>query len=476
MAKSVASSAGAPRLNVLIVDDEKNIRSVLVACLESAGCRVVEAASCASARSAVDRSVFDLAFLDLRVGEENGLELLPWLLAQSPSTDVVIITAFATISTAVDAIQKGARDYLPKPFTPAQIRHIVDRVAKQRELEREVLALRSQVDHGGGSDVELTSEAASMRQLYDLLAKAAMHDVPVLLRGENGTGKSVLARRLHQLSARHERPFVVVNCPTLSEELLASELFGHAKGAFTGAVRDQAGRVEAAEGGTLFLDEVAELPPALQAKLLRFVQDHEFERLGESQTRYADVRIVAATNRDLEAEVKAGRFREDLLYRLNAFEVVVPPLRERREDIVSLARRFIAALGAKRRSASGAATAGGGATASGGARPSLELTPEAEAALLRYDWPGNVRELRNAIERAVIIAGGVRVGPEALPERIAGQKREIPTVGGNFTIDEIEREHIARVLDRSATLEEGARILGIDTSTLWRRRKKYEGS
>jgi NtrC-family two-component system response regulator AlgB len=462
MPKSTAPSASAPRLNVLVVDDEKNIRATLVACLESAGCRAVEASNSANARSAVERALFDLAFLDLRLGEEDGLELLPWLLARSPGMDVVVVTAFATISTAVDAIQKGARDYLPKPFTPAQIRHIVDRVAKQRDLEREVVALRSQLDHGP-PEVELRSEAPAMRQLFDLIASAAAHDVPVLLRGENGTGKSVLARRLHQLSDRRERPFVVVNCPTLSEELLASELFGHAKGAFTGAVRDQAGRVEAAERGTLFLDEVAELPPALQAKLLRFVQDHEFERLGESQTRYADVRIVAATNRDLDAEVKAGRFREDLLYRLNTFEVPVPALRERKEDIVPLARRFVAFFGAKK--------SRGGESAP---RTTLELAPETEAALARYEWPGNVRELRNAVERAVIIARGVRIGPEALPQRIAGATREVPSVGGNFTIDEIEREHIARVLDRSATLEEGARVLGIDTSTLWRKRKKLD--
>jgi NtrC-family two-component system response regulator AlgB len=383
MPKSFASSASGPRLNVLVVDDEKNIRTTLVACLESVACRTTEAANSASARSAVDRAVFDLVFLDLRLGEENGLDLLPPILASSPKTEVVIVTAFATISTAVDAIQKGARDYLPKPFTPAQIRHIVDRVAKQRALEREVEVLRSQVDHGG-PEVEFHSDAPVMRQVFDLLAKAAGHDVPVMLRGENGTGKSVLARRLHLQSERRERPFVVVNCPTLSEELLASELFGHAKGAFTGAVRDQAGRVEAAEGGTLFLDEIAELPPALQAKLLRFVQDHEFERLGETQTRYADVRIVAATNRDLDAEVKAGRFREDLLYRLNTIEVLVPPLRERREDIVPLARRFAAFFGAKK---------GRGDLA----RQIPELTPEAEAVLSRYDWPGNVRELRYSI-------------------------------------------------------------------------------
>jgi NtrC-family two-component system response regulator AlgB len=288
--------------------------------------------------------------------------------------------------------------------------------------------------------------------------------VPVLLRGENGTGKSTLARRLHQLSARRDRPFVVVNCPTLSEELLASELFGHARGAFTGAVRDQAGRVEAAAGGTLFLDEIAELPPALQAKLLRFVQDKEFERIGENQTRRADVRIVAASNRDLDAEVKAGRFREDLLYRLNTFELEVPPLRDRREDVVPLARRFLAFFGRKTVRRPGE-----------GVRPAPELTAEAEAALVRHEWPGNVRELRNAIERAAIVSAGVRIGPEALPERLAAAVRtDAPYVGGDFTLEEIERAHMMRVLDRTATLEEGARVLGIDTSTLWRKRKKLD--
>ncbi|HEY1584349.1 MAG TPA: sigma 54-interacting transcriptional regulator, partial [Polyangia bacterium] len=207
--------------------------------------------------------------------------------------------------------------------------------------------------------------------------------------------------------------------------------------------------------GTLFLDEIAELPPALQAKLLRFVQDHEFERIGENQTRRADVRIVAATNRDLDDEVKAGRFRQDLLYRLNTFELVVPPLRERREDIVAMARRFVAFFGKKTRA---------------------QLTTEAEAALMRYDWPGNVRELRNAIERAAIISGGAVIGLSALPERIAGEKRDRPYVGGDFSLDDIEREHMTRVLERAATLEEGARILGIDTSTLWRKRKKLEES
>jgi NtrC-family two-component system response regulator AlgB len=452
MAKSGGASDAGSLLNVLVVDDEKNIRSVLVACLESARCRVVAAANLTTARAALAASHFDLAFLDLRLGDENGLDLLAEVLARNAGADVVVITAYATIATAVDAIQRGARDYLQKPFTPEQIRHVVERVRTRRTLERQVVALTSQLDELEPA-LELETRSPAMKQLLELIGKAAHHDVPVLLRGENGTGKSLLARRIHQLSDRRDKPFVVVNCPTLSEELLASELFGHAKGAFTGAVRDQAGRVEAAEDGTLFLDEIAELPPTLQAKLLRFVQDKEFERIGESQTRRADVRIVAATNRDLDAEVAAGHFRQDLLYRLNTFEVTVPALRQRREDLVVLARRFLAFFGRGK---------------------SYELTPEAEAALNTYDWPGNVRELRNALERAVIVSGGVRIAPESLPARLLGAQKGQVYVGGDFTLEAIEREHMRRVLDRAATQEEAARILGIDISTVWRKRKKLE--
>jgi NtrC-family two-component system response regulator AlgB len=281
----------------------------------------------------------------------------------------------------------------------------------------------------------------------------------VLLRGENGTGKGVLARALHAFGPRRERPFVVVNCPTLSAELLASELFGHARGSFTGAVRDQPGRVEAAEGGTLFLDEIAELPPALQAKLLRFLQERQFERVGEVRTRTADVRVVAATNRELEKEVAEGRFREDLLYRLNVLELTVPPLRERREDLPELAQALVAFA----------------ARSFGRAAPSIG--EEALAALAAHPWPGNVRELKNVLERALILGKGPELLAAHLPERFAGRagQNAQPGPGADCTLEELERAHLKSVLARAATQEEAARILGIDASTLWRKRKKLEG-
>ena len=441
---------------VLIADDERNIRRTLAVVLESLGCAVVEAGSAATALETARREPLDLAFVDLRLGAESGMELIPQLLAERPGLDVVVITAYATFETAVEAIRRGARDYLPKPFTPAQVRHVVEQRRAQRGLALRVSELESRLADAVPG-VEPGAESAAMRAVVELLAKAAAHDVPVLLRGESGTGKSVLARSLHELSPRRERPFAVVNCPTLSEELLASELFGHARGAFTGAVRDQPGRVEAAEGGTLFLDEVGEIPPTLQAKLLRFLQDKEFERVGETRTRTADVRIAAATNRALDEDVKSGRFREDLLFRLNVVELTVPPLRERTEEILPLARRFLAFFARVAR------------------KPAPELTREAEQALLAYAWPGNVRELRNAIERAVILSGAQVLTPQAFPGRIAGQEASGPQLGGDFTLEQVEREHILRVLAHHSGQDEAARVLGIDPSTLWRKRKKYEG-
>jgi NtrC-family two-component system response regulator AlgB len=441
---------------VLIVDDEKNIRSTLTVCLEGLGCEVAGAASAEAALTLAERARFDVVFLDLRLGDDSGLDLIPALLAANPGADVLVITAYATIDTAVEAIRRGARDYLPKPFTPAQIRHALERFTRGRAVERRLAELERRIADAV-PEADLDTDSPRMRAVLDTVARAAASEATILLRGESGTGKGLLARAIHAQSPRVEQPFVTVNCPTLSEELLASELFGHAKGAFTGAVRDQPGRVEAAEGGTLFLDEIGEISIGLQAKLLRFLQERCFERVGETRTRRADVRVVAATNRDIERDVKEGRFREDLLFRLNVIEVRVPPLRERPEDVLRLARRFLAFF------------------ARAAARPAPELAPEAREAVLAHPWPGNLRELRNAMERAVILWPAQVLGLEALPEAVAAHASRLPRLGGDYTIDEVEREHVLRVLARAPTQEDAARILGIDVSTLWRWRKKYEG-
>jgi NtrC-family two-component system response regulator AlgB len=294
-----------------------------------------------------------------------------------------------------------------------------------------------------------------MRAALDAARRAAVSDATVLLRGENGTGKTVLARMIHQMSKRQQGPFVVVNCPSLPEDLLMSELFGHVQGAFTGALHNRSGRAEMAESGTLFLDEIGEIQPKLQSKLLRFLQERVFERVGDSRSLKADVRVLAATSRNLEAGVREGRFREDLLFRLNVVEILLPPVRERGEDILPLAQGFLTLFARLAR------------------RPALALSPAAERLLRGYAWPGNVRELRNAIERAVILWPGQTLEPAAFPERIGSRGGDGPRLGGWHTLEVIEREHIERVIEQIPNLEEAARILGIDDSTLWRKRKKF---
>ncbi len=444
-----------PKLRVLVIDDEKNIRSTLTVCLVGLGCEVSSVGSSQGAMNQIEHRAFEAAFVDLKLGGESGLDLIPRLLGENPNLTIVLMTAYATVETAVEAIRRGAWDYLQKPFTPGQIQHLIDKIVGERALWQRVADLESRIDDPA-PEADLVTQSPAMRAVLEMAARAAAADASVLFRGESGTGKGVLARFLHDQSGRRGHPFVVTNCPTLSEDLMASELFGHARGAFTGAVRDQQGRVEAAEGGTLFLDEIGEIPPSIQTKLLRFLQDRDFERLGENRTRHADVRVIAATNRDLEAGVKDGVFREDLLYRLNVIEIHVPALRERREDILPLARRFLFSLTRKSH------------------RSAPELSRAAGEALLSYDWPGNVRELRNAIERAVILWPAQVIEPAAFPDRLAAAPASAPHVGGAFTLDEIEREHILRVLAGSQRLEEAAHILGVDSSTLWRKRKKYD--
>jgi NtrC-family two-component system response regulator AlgB len=306
----------------------------------------------------------------------------------------------------------------------------------------------------GGPEASLETENPAMKRVIELARQLAASDTTVLIRGESGTGKGVLAKAIHLWSSRAANPFATVSCPALSPQLLESELFGHVKGAFTGAIRDNPGRLAACDGGTMLLDEIGDLPLPLQPKLLRFVQDREYERVGEAKTRRADVRILAATNVDLEEAVRVGKFREDLLYRIKVVQIDLPPLRDRAEDIASLAERFVAELRK--------------------GKPVIGFTDEALAALRGYSWPGNIRELRNVVERALILCSGDRIGVDQLPANLAlRQSSTTAEVGDSVTLDQLEESHIRRVLAKSKSLDEAAETLGIDVATLWRRRKKY---
>ncbi len=448
-----APDAPTAPLNVLVVDDETNIRKTLAVCLETDGHRVVAVGNFQDAVSENSRRSFDLAFVDLRLGTASGLDLIPVLLASSPWLKVVVITAYASIDTAVEAMRRGATDYIPKPFTPAQVALAVRKVADVRSMEQKIAAL--QEDLGRATpEADFSTENPAMQRALGLARQVAPTEATVLLRGESGTGKTVLARAIHGWSRRAAKPFAVISCPSLSPELLESELFGHVKGAFTGAVRDNPGRIAACEGGTLLLDEVGDLPLPLQPKLLRFLQEREYERVGDSATRKADVRLLAATNMDLETAVREGRFREDLLYRLNVIQIEIPPLRERPEDIPVVAVRLLAFYGRSHH------------------RRFLGFGDEALKALKGYQWPGNIRELRNVVERASILCPSDRVGVEHLPAAL--MPRDVPPkVGDPVRLERIEEEHIRRVMASSKSLQEAADILGIDQATLWRRRKQY---
>jgi len=440
-------------LNILVVDDEVNIRKTLSYCLEGEGHKVVAVSNPADARAEAARRSFDMAFVDLRLGTESGLSLIPELLATSPWMKIVVITAYATIDTAVQSMKSGSIDYLPKPFTPIQVKHIVQKIAELRRLEANLARLKDTLGRTN-PEMDLASRAPEMQRAIHLAQQVATTDATVLFRGESGTGKGVFVRAIHAWSPRAQKPFGTVSCPSLSAELLESELFGHVKGAFTTAIRDNPGRIAMCEGGTLFLDEIGDLPIPIQPKLLRFLQDREYERVGEQVTRRADIRVLTATNVDLDAAVKNGKFREDLLYRLNVITIEIPPLRRRVEDIVPLAERMLAFF------------------TQAHARKVLGFTPEAQDALRRHTWPGNVRELRNVIERCAILATTEWIGPELLPGSIASPEAD-PAPGAMVTLDKLEELHIRRVLAGTRHLDEAAEVLGIDAATLWRRRKKY---
>src|ERR1700751_937043 len=384
-------------MRALIIDDEKAIRSSTVIAIRAEGHVAEGSDSKAVALLKLHEDAYDLVFLDLRLGDEDGLEVLEEIKRTFPQVKVVVFTAYASVASAVTAMQKGAFDYLEKPFTPEQLRHVLGRVEKQRKLETKIVELQQEIDQQNPS-IDFSSEDPPMKSAIDILFRAAPTQAAMLLLGESGTGKSVFARAIHDRSEYREGPFITVSCPSLSKELLESELFGHVKGSFTGAVRDTWGKVAAAESGTLLLVEIGELPLEIQPKLLRLLQERQYERLGENRIRTTNTRIIAATNKDLKDCVRKGTFREDLYYRLDVISVVIPPLRERVEDLESLALGFLGFFGRQL------------------GRNALSFSDSAMRRIRSYPWHGNIRELRNTIERAVILAQTNQIGEEFLPD------------------------------------------------------------
>jgi len=437
-----------PAETILVVDDDPGFRRLIEAILVREGYQVETAISVGEALRAGAARSFSLVVSDLKLPDGDGLEVLRWWKENSPETPVIMITAFGTVSSAVEAMKMGAIDYIGKPLTsPDELRLLVRRVLEQRRLEAEVELLRDESKQRFSCDALLTSDP-KMLAVLAMVRRVAPTNATVLIIGESGTGKELIARCIHSNSLRAGRVFVPVNCAALSPTLIESELFGHEKGAFTGAVARHLGRFERAQGGTIFLDEIGELDANLQAKLLRVLQERTFERVGGTQQITADVRIIAATNRDLNKAVAEGRFREDLYYRINAFPIEIPPLRERPADIPKLARFFLEK----------AARSLG--------KPAPELSPEAESLLLGYSWPGNVRELQNVMERAAILCDR-RVGASDLP--LAATRAESPQ-----TIKAIERKAIEEALRANGgNRAKAAAQLGISLRTLQYRLKEY---
>src|SRR6202795_1642731 len=438
-------------MRALVVDDEQNIRRTLSVALESMGYEVASAANGAVALKELKARRFDVMLLDLKLSQESGLDVLEEAIRISPALAVVIMTAFASIETAVEAMRRGAFDYLPKPCTPDQVRQLLERIERTKRLENRVVELESQLS-AESPEVDLTTESPAMQAVLEMAFKAANSDATVLILGESGTGKSVLAKGMHARSPRKGRAFVTVSCPSLSRELLESELFGHVKGAFTGALVETQGKVAVADGGTLLLDEIGDLPLEIQSKLLRLLQEREYERVGEAKPRRANVRVISATNHDLAEAVREGRFREDLYYRLNVITVRLPPLRERPQDLERIAKRHLDFFAQRE-----------GKQFSGFSAKALET-------MRSYNWPGNLRELRNLIERAVILGPGEEIGVADFAEII--EVRSELRVGGRVTLEELDNEHMRRVIANSRTVDEAAAILGVDPATLYRRKKK----
>lgn len=450
--------------SVLVVDDKENMLHLLTRILGDAyQVKTVEDGGRALALIQTQR--FDVVLTDIRMPGADGFEVLKAVKQQAPDTEVILMTAYASIAKAVEAIKEGAYDYLSKPFDPDEVSLVVARALERKRLKEQTASLRRELEGLYGFQ-NIIGKSPPMRALYGLLERAAELDITVLITGETGTGKELVARAIHHHGPRKARPFVAINCGALPSELIESELFGHARGAFTGAVETKAGLFEAASGGTIFLDEIGELPLAVQVKLNRTLQEKEVRRVGDAVARPIDSRVIAATHRDLKAEVAAGRFREDLYYRLNVFPVHLPPLRERKEDIPALAMHFIQKAAKAYR------------------QPVDGFEPDALRALTGYAWPGNVRQLEHAIERAVAIATGPRVGMDALPQEITGgQQGTLPAdllvkmpfrEAVDLARDRASRDYlIALMREFGGNVTRAAERAGMERESLHRLLKRY---
>jgi NtrC-family two-component system response regulator AlgB len=450
-------------MDFLVIDDDKTFRDATCFLIEEAGHYAEGVESGQLGLNWLKEDKWDAVLLDVNLGRENGLDVLVEIQKQFPQVPVVMFTAQGSVKVAVEAMRRGAVDFLEKPFQREQFMTVLARLQRLRQMSQRIERLEQDVIEAKSQSLEPIFDftTPAMREVMEVLLRAAKTPASILILGESGTGKSVAARAVHEKSHLADKPFVTVSCPSLSKELLESELFGHVRGSFTGAIKDHWGKVKAAEGGTLFLDEIGDLPMEIQPKLLRLLQEREYERLGENVTRQANLRVVAATNRDLKKRVAEGLFREDLYFRLNVIAVEMPPLRSRDGDLIRFAELYEKFF------------------AEQCGRELDGLSPETVACIRAYGWPGNLRELRNAIERAVILAKHEKLLPEDFPAELRGQNatataagENLPQVGSLISLEKLEEAHLRKILEKTPSLSEAAGILGIDQATLYRKRKK----